>query len=335
LADNAPNETDIDGDGLADNALNETDIDGDGLADGAVQETDIDGDGLADSAPNEADIDGDGLADNAAGEGDIDGDGLVDGDVGEVDTDGDGTANGLDGDLDGDGLANGSDPDMYGTGLINDLFAGAGADAAYAPDATVIATITYVSGEIRRILQIPSADTGLRVRVNAVQTGNRVSGMWRYLSSDNMQVYAAWSYPANNPSDLKIFVQYQYIGPFPGSSANYGNSANYGVSSESRAYALFPGGGLTFVSWVAPRPAGFFYTAPNQQATGFAPPFQPLVTALSTLPNFTSNQQTLTFTGSFSSSPGLPSLQPVIDLQRTLMNVSRAWYGQLEAQQLR
>jgi hypothetical protein len=25
----------------------------------------------------------------------------------------------------------------------------------------------------------------------------------------------------------------------------------------------------------------------------------------------------------------------VIDLQRTLMNVSRAWYGQLEAQQLR
>jgi hypothetical protein len=300
-----------------------------------VQETDIDGDGLADSAPNEADIDGDGLADNAAGEGDIDGDGLVDGNVGEVDTDGDGTANGLDGNLDGDGLANGSDPDMYGTGLINDLFAGAGADAAYAPDATVIATITYVSGEIRRILQIPSADTGLRVRVNAIQTGDRVSGMWRYLSSDNMQVYAAWSYPANNPSDLKIFVQYQYIGPFPGSSANYGNSANYGVSSESRAYALFPGGGLTFVSWVAPRPAGFFYTAPNQQATGFAPPFQPLVTALSTLPNFTSNQQALTFTGNFSSSPGLPSLQPVIDLQRTLMNVSRAWYGQLEAQQLR
>ena len=334
LADNAPNEMDIDGDGLVDNAPNEADIDGDGLADGAVQETDIDGDGLADNAPNEADIDGDGLADNAAGEGDIDGDGLVDGDVGEVDTDGDGTANGLDGNLDGDGLANGSDPDMYGTGLINDLFAGAGADAAYAPDATVIATITYVSGEIRRILQIPSTDTGLRVRVNAIQTGDRVSGMWRYLSSDNMQVYAAWSYPANNPSDLKIFVQYQYIGPFPGTSADR-IAANYGVSNESRAYALFPGGGLTFVSWVAPRPAGFYYTASNQQATGFAPPFQPLVTALSTLPNFTSNQQTLTFTGNFSSSPGLPSLQPVIDLQRTLMNVSRAWYGQLEAQQLR
>ena len=335
LPNNSPQELDMDADGLADNALNETDIDGDGLADGAVQETDIDGDGLVDSAPNEADIDGDGLADNVAGEGDIDGDGLVDGDVGEVDTDGDGSANGLDGDLDGDGLANGSDADMYGSGLINDLFAGAGADAAYAPDATVIATITYVSGEIRRILQIPSTDTGLRVRVNAIQTGDRVSGMWRYLSSDNMQVYAAWCYPANNPSDLKIFVQYQYIGPFPGTSADYGNSANYGVSSESRAYALFPGGGLTFVSWVAPRPAGFFYTAPNQQATGFAPPFQPLVTALSTLPNFTSNQQTLTFTGNFSSSPGLPSLQPAIDLQRTLMNVSRAWYGQLEAQQLR
>ncbi|MFM7181542.1 MAG: hypothetical protein ACKO2G_08775 [Verrucomicrobiales bacterium] len=335
LPNNSPQELDMDADGLADNALNETDIDGDGLADNALNETDIDGDGLADNAANETDIDGDGLAENATDETDIDGDGLADGEVGEVDTDGDGTANGLDGDLDGDGLANSSDADMFGTGLINDLFAGAGADAAYAPDVTVIDTITYVSGEIRRILQIPSTDTGLRVRVNAIQTGNRVSGMWRYLSSDNMQVYAAWCYPANNPSDLKIFVQYQYIGPFPGTSADYGNSANYGVSNESRAYALFPGGGLTFISWVLPRPAGFYYTAPNQQATGFAPPFQPLVTALSTLPNFTSNQQYLTLTGNFNSSPGLPSLQPAIDLQRTLMNVSRAWYGQIEARQLR
>ena len=335
LADDAATETDTDGDGLTDNALNETDMDGDGLADGALQETDIDGDGLADNAPNEADIDGDGLADNAASESDIDSDGLVDDATGEVDMDGDGSANGLDGDLDGDGLANGSDSDMYGTGLINDLFAGAGADAAYAPDATVIATITYVNGEIRRILQIPSTDTGLRVRVNAIQTGDRVSGMWRYLSSDNMQVYAAWCYPANNPSDLKIFVIYRYTGPFPGSPADYGNSANYGVSNESRAYALFPGGGITFVSWVPPQPAGFYYTAPNQQATGFAPPYQPLVNALSSLPNFTSSLQYLSFSGNLGSSPGLPSLQPVIDLQRTIMQVSRAWYGPLEAQQLR
>ena len=335
LADNALKELDIDGDGLGDNAPNEVDIDGDSLADNAPSELDIDGDSLADNAPNEADMDGDSLADNAAGEVDIDGDSLGDDAVGEVDTDGDGSANGLDGDLDGDGVANSSDSDMYGTGLINDLFAGAGADAAYAPDATVIDTITYVSGEIRRILQIPSTDTGLRVRVNAIQTNNRVSGMWRYLSPDNMQVYAAWCYSANNPLDLQIFVQYQYIGPFPGTSADYGNSANYGVSNESRAYALFPGGGLTFLSWVLPRPAGFYYTAPNQQATGFAPPFQPLVNALSKLPNFTSNQQTRTFTGNFSSSPGLPSLQSAIDLQRTLMTVSRAWYGPLEAQQLR
>jgi hypothetical protein len=39
--------------------------------------------------------------------------------------------------------------------------------------------------------------------------------------------------------------------------------------------------------------------------------------------------------GNLGSAPGLPSLQPLIKLQRTIMQVSRAWYGQLEAQQLR
>jgi hypothetical protein len=323
----------MDADGLADNAPNETDIDGDGLLDGERREADIDGDGLPDNSAAETDIDGDGLFDNAANETDIDGDGLADGVAGEVDIDGDASANGLDGDVDGDGVANNTDPDMHGTGALNDILAGA--EAAYAPDATVVSTITYVSGEIRRLLGIPSTDKGLVVKVSAKPFGALVTGLWRYLSPDNIQVYAKWCYPANNPSDLKIFVIYRYTGPFPGSPADYGNSANYGVSNESRAYALFPGGGLTFVSWVPPQPAGFYYTAPNQQATGFAPPYQPLVNALSSMPNFTSSLQYLSFSGNLGSSPGLPSLQPVIDLQRTIMQVSRVWYGPLEARQLR
>jgi hypothetical protein len=333
LADIAVAETDIDGDGLADNASNETDIDGDARLDGERRETDIDGDGLADDSTSEIDIDGDGLADNAASETDIDGDGLADDVRGEVDIDGDSTANGLDGDVDGDGLANNSDADMLGSNAINDIFVGA--DSAYAPDATVAATINYVSGEIRRILQIPSADNGLRVRVSASQSGNRVVGVWRYLSADNMQVYANWAYPADNPSALNIFAVYQYTGPHSGNMADYTNPDNYSLSEESKAYAQFPGGGITFVSWVPSQPASFFYTAPNQQATGFAPPFQPLVNALSSLPNFTADQQYLSFSGNLGTSPGLSSLQPLINLQRTIMQVSRAWYGQLEAQQIR
>jgi hypothetical protein len=334
LTDNAVTETDIDGDGLTDDAANETDVDGDGLSDAAVSETDIDGDGQLDNAIAETDIDGDGLADNAASETDIDGDGLADGVSGEVDTDGDASANGLDGDVDGDGLANNSDPDMHGTGDINDYFQTVG-DAAYAPDASVASTIAYVSGEVRRILQIPATDNGLRVRVSAYPFGTWVYGAWRYLSADNIQVYATWCYPSSDPSQLKVFVDWIYTGPYSGIVEDYSNPANYVISEENRLSAQYPGGGFTFVSWVPPQPVGFYYSAPNEQATGFAPPYEPLRAALSSYPNFSSSPQYLDFSGSLVSTPGFPGVQSIINLQRTIMQVSRTWYGQQEAQQLR
>jgi len=336
LTDADVRETDIDGDGLADDAATETDMDGDGLSDAAVSETDIDGDGQLDNAVAETDIDGDGLADNAASETDIDGDGLADGVRGEVDTDGDASANGLDGDVDGDGLVNNSDPDMHGTGDINDIFQLAGSEEAYAADASVASTIAYVSGQIRQKLQIAATDQGLRVRVNPVPFGSFVTGVWRYLSSDNIQVWGKWCYPLDNPAGLNIVTQYSYVGPLSGNPADYVNPANYSISEESRVYSGYPGGGGTFVSWLPQQPAGFYFSVPGEQATGFAPPpLQTLVNALSAYPNLTSDPQYLTFSGDLSSSPGLPSLQPLINLQRIVMQVSRTWYGQLEAQQLR
>jgi hypothetical protein len=334
LADIAVAELDIDGDGLADSAANETDIDGDGRLDGERQETDIDGDGLADNALNETDIDGDGLADGAVQETDIDGDGLADGVAGEVDTDGDGSANGLDGDVDGDGLANNSDADMNGTAVINDYFQTVG-DAAYAPDASVASTIAFVSGEVRQILQIPATDNGLRVRVSAYQFGTWVYGDWRYLSADNIQVYASWAYPSSDPSQLKVFVDWIYTGPYSGIVEDYTNPANYVISEENRLATQYPGGGFTFIGWVPPEPAGFYFYALNEQATGFAPPYERLRAALSSYPNFSSSPHYLDFSGSLVSTPGFPGVQPVINLQRTIMQVSRAWYGQLETQQLR
>jgi len=335
LADNSVNETDIDGDGLADDAMSEQDIDGDSVLDNAVAEQDIDGDGLLDNATAETDIDGDALADSASNETDIDGDGLADGVAGEVDTDGDGSANGLDGDVDGDGLANNSDADMYGTGDINDIFQLPGSEEAYAADASVASTIANVSGQIRQKLQIPATDKGLRVRVNAVPFGSLVTGVWRYLSSDNIQVWGKWCYPLDNPAGLNIATQYSYNGPLSGNPADYVNPANYSISEESRVYSGYPGGGGTFVSWLPQQPAGFYFSVPGEQATGFAPPYQTLVNALSAYPNRTSDPQYLTFSGNFGSAPGLPSLQPLINLQRTVMQVSRNWYGQQEARQLR
>ena len=354
LPNNSPQELDMDADGLADNAPSETDIDGDGLLDGERRETDIDSDGLLDNSAAETDIDGDGLLDNAANETDIDGDGLADGVSAEVDIDGDASANGLDGDVDGDGLVNTTDPDMHGTGVLNDIFAGA--DDAYAPDATVLSTITYVSGEIRRIMQIPASDKGLRVRVGAGQFGGRITGVWRYLSPDNIQVYAKWCYSASNPSDLKIAVIYRYGGPYSGNPADYTNPANYSISEESRLYSQYPGGGITFVGWMPSQPAAFNFGAvfqtytsiPSSLASGgyyygtaagepseFTPPYQTLVNALSAYPNLTSDPQYLSFSGNLGLAPGLPSLQPLIELQRTVMRVSREWHGRQEARMIR
>ena len=334
IANDNPAELDMDADGLLDNAANESDIDGDRLADNAALELDIDADGRADTAATETDIDGDSVLDNAVAEQDIDGDGLADGVTGEVDTDGDASANGLDGDVDGDGLANNSDADMNGTGVINDYFQTVG-DAAYAPDASVASTIAFVSGEVRRILQIPATDNGLRVRVSAYQFGTWVYGDWRYLSADNIQVYASWAYPSSAPSQLKVFIKWQYTGPHSGIFEDYTNPANYVISEENRLSAQYPGGGFTFIGWVSPEPAGFYFFAPNEQATGFAPPYEKLRAALSSYPNFSSSPQYLDFSGSLVSTPGFPSVQPIINLQRTIMQVSRAWYGQQEARQLR
>ncbi|MFM8365420.1 MAG: hypothetical protein ACKOAS_09750, partial [Verrucomicrobiota bacterium] len=194
-------------------------------------------------------------------------------------------------------------------------------------------------------LQIPATDKGLRVRVNPVPFGSLVTGVWRYLSADNIQVWAKWCYSASNPSDLNITAHYIYTGPYSGNPADYTNPANYAVSEESRLIAEYPFGAPingtpettvgTSVGWTPGQPAGFYFTALNQQATGFAPPYQPLANALGSLPNFASDQQYLGFSGNLGTSPGLSTLQPLINLQRTIMNVSRAWYGPLEAAQLR
>jgi hypothetical protein len=224
---------------------------------------------------------------------------------------------------------------MYGTGDINDIFQLPGSEEAYAADASVASTIANVSSQIRQKLQIPATDKGLRVRVNPVPFGSFVTGVWRYLSSDNIQVWGKWCYPLDNPAGLNIATQYSYNGPLSGNPADYVNPANYSISEESRVYSGYPGGGGTFVSWLPQQPAGFYFSVPGEQATGFAPPYQTLVNALSAYPNRTSDPQYLTFSGNLGSAPGLPSLQPLINLQRTVMQVSRNWYGQQEARQLR
>lgn len=338
------NQADLDRDGIPN--LSDPDIDNDGIPNGRDRNIDggvarsgaLRGKYVGDRLPNnhsaELDMDADGLADLEVSETDIDADGLEDSDQKrELDIDADGIANGLDGDVDGDGLVNSRDGDMYGDAVVNDIFAGA--EDAYAPDESVMPIIQFVAGELRKIYQIPTSDNGLRVRVQPTPFGNRVTGVWRYSSSDNIQVYANWAYPVDNPSEFVAAVIYSYNGPYSNNPEDYTNPSFYSISEERRVYAQYPRGPFTFVSWLPSEPAGFFYTEPNEQATGFAPPFEAIKSALSGYLNFSADQDYLTFSGDLATTPGLTSLQPVINLQRTIMKVTRIGYGRLQSREVR
>lgn len=220
-----------------------------------------------------------------------------------------------DGDTDGDGFDNDYD-------FMDILHESPGSQSIYADDATVAPIIAAVSGDVRGLLGISAGDAGLRVRVARDQFGDRVSGLWRYLTPDKIQVWGRWAYPASNPAQLDAFVQYSYIGPHSGNFADYTNPANYVISPESRVYAGFLNGPTTFVSWLPGTPAGFFYSAPNEQATGFPTPLANLRAALASYPNFTNTGDS--FAGNFSRSSGLSGVQPVLDLVRTINQVTRA-----------
>jgi hypothetical protein len=221
-----------------------------------------------------------------------------------------------DGDDDGDGFDNDYE-------RLDILYESPGSASAYADDATVAPIIASVSAEVRGLLQIPTEDAGLRVRVARDRFGALVTGTWRYLTPDRIQVWGRWAYPESDPSQLNAFVQYSYTGPYSGNIADYTNPANYVISEKSRIYANSAGGPLTFVSWLPGRPANFYFTALNPQAV------EALRVALGSMPNVTNIGDS--FSGDFSTSPGLPGVRPVVGLLRTLNQWSRTVSAQLRA----
>ena len=225
-----------------------------------------------------------------------------------------------DGDTDGDGYDNDYD-------FMDILYEAPGNPPAYADDASVAPIIAAVDVEVRKLLNIAAADTGLRVRVQANQFGDRVTGVWRYLTPDKIQIWGKWSYPASDPSRLNTFVQWSYTGPFSGNVADYTDPANYVISEESRVYAGFLKGPGFPVSWLPGMPANFSYVPPNEQATGFPAPTEALRAALASLPNFTDNGDS--FSADLTASSGLPGLRPLLDVLRTINLVTRASRQQL------
>ena len=222
----------------------------------------------------------------------------------------------VDGDDDGDGYDNGYE-------ILDILYESPGSTSAYADDATVAPIIAAVSADVRALLQLPADDAGLRVRVARDRFGSFVTGVWRYLTPDRIQVWGRWAYPESDLSQLNAFAQYSYTGPYSGNIADYTNPANYVISEERRIYANSGKGPLTFVSWLPGRPANFYFTALNPQAV------DSLRVALGSMPNFTNTEGS--FSGDFSTAPGLPGVRPVVDLLRTVNQLSRTVSSQTRA----
>jgi len=266
-------------------------------------------------------------------DGGIGGDRLV-GDAG-LDRESDAQDRFADGDDDGDGYDNDYD-------LFDILYEPAEGPSPYANDATVAPIIASVSAELRRVLQISESDPGLRVRVQNGQFANSVTGVWRYMTPEKIQVWAKWAYPVNNPAQLQLFVQYSYTGPYSGNIADYTNPDNYIISEESRIYAGYlvsinfsdpiaiASRPSTILSWLPTRGANFYYSAPSQEYTGFAPPIQPLTAALGSMPNFENNGET--FSADLSAEPGVRSVQSIVDLLRKISQVNATWYAQRRAE---
>ncbi len=252
-----------------------------------------------------------------------------------------------DGDTDGDGYDNDYD-------YMDILYEASSNPPAYADDASAAPIIAAVDGQVRNFLSISAADSRLRVRVQINdgtvtqpgRFGDRVTGVWRYLTPDKIQVWGKWSYPASDPSQVNLAVQWSYSGApvtvdqiVSGDVADYLNPANYSISEESRVYAGFlngPGGFL--VNWLPGTPANFGYWTPSEEAlaywfpgtgpaTGVPAPIEAVKAALASLPNFTDNGDA--FTADFSTAPGFPGVQPVLDVLRTINRVTRASRQQL------
>ena len=211
--------------------------------------------------------------------------------------------------------------------VANDIFFETGSDEAYAADALVADTIARVETELRKVLKISATEPGVRVRVLKGAFLGASAGLWRYLSADNIQVWARWILPTNTSSGLKLFAQYQYKGPYSGDSAEFFNPANYAISEESRLYVQDTDIGGQIASWTPGRPVNFWTLLTREVPGGWTFTVESLTAELAPLTNLSVNgdafgERYFTVSADLTTSPEFPGLQPILDVQRKLRRIS-------------
>jgi hypothetical protein len=207
----------------------------------------------------------------------------------------------------------GPEPVQVQPSPVNDVFTMIEPAAPFADDATVTDVITRVEGQLRDALKLPATDTGLRVRVDRQPFGNRVTGMWRYLGGDGFQAFARWSYPSNEPSDLKLFANYQYTGP---------SAETVELSPDNLICLLDPWSGVNMATWASNTPVRFSSTVSPVRPDGSPLTTDALRSAFSALSNLEIQGYEngyFAIAGDVSTSNGLSGIAPLIDVQRMFL----------------
>ena len=224
----------------------------------------------------------------------------------------------------------GSDP--VGTGPaakapVLDIIDLAG-DEVYVPDASVADTLSRVEGELRTFLKISATEPGLRLRLRKPFAAGWVSGTWRYLSADNLQVWAMWAYPSNNPSALNFLATDRFIPTELTDEAQLRDPANFTIGEDRQLSVWDADFNISAASWNPGRPLSFSATLAHDGTAGSSLSVEKIKAALGSYPNLEivsseANPSYFGISGDYQTSSEFPGLQLILDLKRTLQALAK------------
>jgi len=220
----------------------------------------------------------------------------------------------------------GSDP--VGTGSTSparvfDILDMTGGDDVFLADAPVADTLSRVEGELRTLLKISATEPGLRLRLRKPSIPGWVTGLWRYLSADNLQVWAQWAYPSNDPSALNLLATDRFIPGEVTDDAQLLDPANLTIGEERQVYVWDTTLQGLAATWKPGRPLNFSATVTRDATAGSGLSVEAIQAALGRYPNLEVSASEglpsyFAFTADFQASLEFPGLQPILDVQRAL-----------------
>ena len=225
----------------------------------------------------------------------------------------------------------GFDPAVSGPAAkapVLDIIELTGGDEVFVPDAPVADTLSRVEDELRTLLKISATEPGLRLRLRKPSIPGWVTGLWRYLSADHLQVWAQWAYPSNDPSALNLLATDRFIPGEVTDDAPLFDPANLTIGEERQVYVWDDDFQGLAATWKPGRPLNFSATVTRDATAGSGLSVETIRAALGRYPNLEISASEgipsyFAITADFQAALEFPGLQPVLDAKRALQALAR------------